>query len=102
MPDQSQVGDIEVRVNGMFDAAARSRGIHLRLAGRRFDDGWLYLVAEPARAGGHATEHARFMTEVERKLRADGFDQVLLVPAVPDYDGLVEVSRPDEAATHPA
>ena len=40
------------------------------------------------------------MTEVERSLHADGFDQVLLVPAVPDYDGLAETNgTPDGVRT---
>ena len=99
MPDQSQVPDIVKNVRALFDAA-RSRGIFLKLAGKRLDDDWLYLVAEPARAGGDAVDYAKFMTEVERTLRKQGFDQVLLVPTVPDYDGLVAVPEPDaEPAT---
>ena len=101
MPDKTQVDEIVTNVRAMF-SAARSRDIHLRLAGQQLDDDWLYLVAEPTRAGEDASDHARFMTEVERALRKDGFDQVLLVPALPDYDGLVDAPDTGEKASSPA
>jgi hypothetical protein len=63
----------------------------LRLAASRFDDGWLYLVVEPVQNGERASQHAHLMTEIERTLQKEGFEQVLLVPAVPAHAGLTEV-----------
>ena len=38
------------------------------------------------------------MTEIERTLRAEGYDQVLLVPAVPEHAGLINVPKDPPAA----
>jgi len=75
-------------------SAAQTRGIHLRLTGYRWDDGWLYLVVEPTQKGERASQHAHFMTEIERTLLKEGHDQVLLVPAVPEHAGLTDVPPP--------
>ena len=79
-------------------ADARRRGVHLRLAGSRYDDGWLYLVVAPAKPGDRASDHARLMTQIERTLLKEGHDQVLLVPSLPEHDGLIDVPEPEEAA----
>jgi hypothetical protein len=63
----------------------------LRLAATRFDDGWLYLVVEPVQKGERASQHAHLMTEIERTLQKEGYEQVLLVPAVPEHAGLTDV-----------
>lgn len=76
---------------------AMARGVHLKLTGSRFDDEWLYLVVAPARPEERASQHAHLMTEIERKLLEEGYDQVLLVPAVPEHAGLGEV--PEEKGT---
>ena len=61
---------------------------------RRFDDEWLYLVVEPTQPGQRASQQAHFMTEIERTLQKEGFDQVLLVPAIPEHAGLTNVPPP--------
>ena len=76
----------------LFDAMAD--GVHLELTGARFDDEWLYLVVAPARKDERASKHAHLMTQIERRLFDEGYDQVLLVPAVPEHAGLVDL--PDE------
>ena len=73
-------------------SSAQSRKINLRLSGYLYDDGWLYLVVEPTGQGERASQHAHFMTEIERTLQKEGFDQVLIVPAVPEHAGLVDIS----------
>ena len=90
MPKQSDVPEILKRVGQMISEAGR-RGIHLRLAGSRFDDDWLYIVVEPTTGGQRASEYAHFMTQIERELQKNGFDQILIVPAVPEHTGLVDV-----------
>ena len=74
-------------------AEAETQGVHLRLAAHRFDDGWLYLVVEPTQKGERASQHAHRMTQIERTLRGEGYDQVLLVPAVPEHADLMNVQE---------
>lgn len=54
------------------------------MTGQKLDDDWLYIAVEPSRPGVRASEHANFMSKVERELRAAGDDNVLLVPALED------------------
>jgi hypothetical protein len=59
-------------------------GIHLKVASHKLDDDWLYIVVVPSKTGVRASEYANYMSKVERELRADGADHVLLVPALED------------------
>lgn len=93
MPTEQQIPAVTRRVQELI-AAAQARAVHLRLTGYRFDDGWLYLIVEPTRPGERASQHAHFMTETERALQAEGYDQVMLVPAVPEHSGLTAVPPP--------
>ena len=91
MPAQADIPTVVARVHAML-REAESEGVHLRLAGHRFDDGWLYLVVEPTVAGERASQHAHLMTRIERSLLSEGHDQVLLVPEVPEHAGLLDVA----------
>ena len=93
MPIQQHKAAIIKRVQELL-SNAKDQGIHLRLTGSRLDDEWLYMVVEPTKQGERASQHARFMTQIERTLQKEGFDQVLLVPAVPEHAGLTEVPPP--------
>ncbi len=93
MPNEIEISTVTKRVQEMI-AAAKADGVHLRLTGYRFDDGWLYLVVEPTQQGQRASQHAHLMTQIERTLQKEGFDQVLLVPAVPEHAGLTDVPPP--------
>lgn len=62
--------------------AAERDGIYLTLDGHKQDDEWLYIVVLPNRPGVRASDHARTMAQIERDLRAQGDDKVLLVPAL--------------------
>lgn len=86
MPTEQQVPAIVARVQNLLNDA-EPQGVHLRLSGRRFDDDWLYLTVEPTRPNERASQHARSMTTIERQLLAEGYDQVLIVPAVPEHVG---------------
>lgn len=93
MPAEKDQKIIVDRVRQLLSDAT-ARGVHLELTGSRYDDDWLYLVVAPARKDERASQHAHLMTEIERKLLDEGYDQVLIVPAVPEHAGLVDV--PDE------
>ena len=59
---------------------AERYGVHLKITGEKLDNDRLYAVAEPSRAGVRASDHASFMSKIERELRVDGGENVLLVP----------------------
>jgi hypothetical protein len=49
---------------------------------KSYDDDWLYIVVIPKTSGVRASDHARLMSQIERELREQGDDRVLLVPAL--------------------
>jgi hypothetical protein len=65
-------------------ADGEREGIHLKVTGEKLDDDWLYIVVVPSKPGVRASEYANFMSKIERELRADGHENVLLVPALDD------------------
>lgn len=83
MPTTQRITDIVEKVRHRL-AAAEQDGIYLKVVADKLDDDWLYIVVVPSRPGVRASEHANFMAQVERDLRAAGDDQVLLVPALQD------------------
>ena len=52
------------------------------------------VTPAPAQKDERASQHAHLMTEIERTLLDEGYDQVLLIPAVPEHAGLIDV--PDD------
>src|SRR4051812_13532926 len=92
MPTGKDQQTIIARVRQLL-VEAETQGVHLDLAAHRFDDDWLYLVVTPTKKGERAPQHAHLMTQIERKLRGEGYDQVLLVPAVPEHAGLIDVPK---------
>ena len=83
MPTTQQITDIVEQVRQRLADAERDN-IFLRVTGYKPDDDWLYITVEPSRPGVRASEHASFMSKIERELREQGSDQVLLVPALTD------------------
>ena len=83
MPVATDTNIIKEKVRDYL-VKARRDGVYLRLVDERFEDNWLYLIIAPEQGGGRASEHARLMARIERDLRAQGYDQVLLVPARAD------------------
>lgn len=83
MPTTQEIAGIVDKVRDRL-AAAEGEGIHLKVAGEKLDDDWLYVVVVPSRPGVRASDHADLMARIERGLRADGDANVLLVPALQD------------------
>ena len=92
MPAENEIQTIVARVKQLL-VDGEAQGVHLRLTGFRYEDLWLYLVVEPTQAGERASQHAHFMTRIERTLHSEGYDQVLIVPAVPEHSGLMDVPQ---------
>lgn len=83
MPTMQQVDPIVKKVEQLL-AQAQANGIYLKVSGSKLDDDWLSIVVVPSRPGIRALDHAEVMSQIERELRAQGDDQVLLVPALED------------------
>ncbi|HZL34173.1 MAG TPA: hypothetical protein VFC78_02615 [Tepidisphaeraceae bacterium] len=83
MPTTQQITDIVEKVRKRL-ADGEQQGIHLKIVSDKLDDDWLYIVVVPSQAGVRASEYANFMSKIERELRAQGDDNVLLVPALED------------------
>lgn len=81
MPTTQQVSEIVEKVRHRL-ADAEREGVHLKVASEKLDDDWLYVVVVPSKPGIRASDHARLMSQIERELREQGDDQVLLVPAL--------------------
>lgn len=78
MPTEGQIPAIRQEIERRIEA----RHIPLQIEGHKLDDGWLTVVVVPTQSGIRASEYAEFMSEVERQLRGQGYDEVVLVPAL--------------------
>ena len=83
MPTMDQTSAIVDKVLRRL-ADGEREGIQLKVTGDKLEDDWLYIVVVPSKPGVRASEYANFMSKIERELRADGHDNVLLVPALDD------------------
>jgi adenylosuccinate lyase len=81
MPTTHQVSDVVDKVKAKLTEAKRE-GVHLEVTSEKLEDDWLYIVLAPTKAGERASDHARLMSRIEKELRKDGDDKVLLVPAL--------------------
>jgi len=80
---QQQAIDIVNKVKSRL-AEAEAQGIHLHVIDHKLDDDWLSITVVPSRPGVRASEYANYMSKIERELRAEGDDNVILVPALQD------------------
>jgi hypothetical protein len=83
MPTAAQVPGIVADVTRRLQAAA-AQGVPLKISGQTLEGDWLYVVVIPTQAGVRASDHAATMSRIERDLKAQGTDKVLLVPALED------------------
>ncbi len=70
------------RVQKGLDAKRASTGVALFVPddGYRHEDGLLVVLAAPAKSGIRAFDYVRVLGDVEDELRAEGIDNVVLVP----------------------
>ena len=88
MPIASATPEIRTRVEELLKAA-ENKGVFLKVTRDHFDEtdhGWYTIEVDSFRPDGSVTEEASTMTKVERALRKEGYDQVMLVPKHPLYD----------------
>jgi hypothetical protein len=83
MLDAQQIPDIVNRIKNRLKDAEQE-GIYLKFISNKLDDDWLYIVLAPSKLGVRASDHANFMSKIERELRVDGIGNVILVPELTD------------------
>lgn len=81
MPTKEQVPAIVAEVRRRLDDMEK-QGVYLKIVSDKLDDGWLYVVVMPSRPGMRASDHARIMSQIEREMRKQGTDRLLLVPTL--------------------
>ena len=83
MPTQAQVPEIVAEVRQRLDEVAK-QGVHLQVVSEKLEDGWLYIVVTPTQPGVRGSDHAHVMSQIEREMRKQGTDRLLLVPTLED------------------
>jgi hypothetical protein len=66
MPTLEQVPEIVEDIRRRLQTAA-AQGVSLRVSSEKLEDDWLYVVVIPTVAGVRASDHARFMSQIERE-----------------------------------
>jgi hypothetical protein len=82
--DKRQIEQMQALVQKKLNARRDLAG-QLNVVGSMQDeDGWLYFVVSPAKAGVRAYDYAKALSDVQLELRDEGIEQVLLAPEMPD------------------
>jgi hypothetical protein len=86
MRTPKDIQDILRQVRSKLDAQKIQKGVALQVAKDGFveDDDWLSVVVSPAAKGIRAYDYVEILGQVEKELRDDGVDHVVLVPAMAD------------------
>ena len=72
--------EIQIRIGAMKNISDLQ--LQVPVDGYLEDDEWLNVVVTPAKSGVRAYEYVEALSQLEKGLRASGFDHVLLVPAI--------------------
>ena len=81
-----EVNQILKQVQAHLDAKRDATGIALAVpkGGYHADDGWLTIIVSPAAKGIRAYDYVEALSDVEKELREEGLEQIVLVPAMAD------------------
>lgn len=84
--DQNEIDGIVRKVRARLETLSANRRVDLALEDRdyREEDELLYLNVISKRAGIRPSDYAELMAQIEKELRGEHIDNVLLVPAVPE------------------
>lgn len=84
--DAQQVEQVIEFTRCRLSELCRERNIPLELEERDYkvEDEWLTLIVTPTQPGVRASDYCDLMEEIEREMREQGWDNVLILPAVPD------------------
>ena len=83
---QNQIQSLVQQARQELQKRAQSGGVALKIDndGYRVDDDWLYIVVSPTKPGIRAYDYVEMLSDVERSLKQQGANKVLLVPALAD------------------
>lgn len=86
MMTQEDVPLVLDRVRRLLAEKQAAEGVHLAIDDReyRLEDDWLYVIVSPTDPGTRALVYADALSQIEKQLRREHFDHVLLVPSSPD------------------
>jgi streptomycin 6-kinase len=79
------VSTVVNRVRRKLNVLRETKGISLQVLDRDYhlEDGWLCILVI-AQCGIRATEYANIVCNLEKTLRAENFENVLIMPASPN------------------
>lgn len=82
---ESQINNAVAEAQKQLEAIKSENDVPIALNDKHdFQDGWLYIMVKPTGTGIRSSDYADAMGAVEKKLWNAGFDEVLLVPVLPD------------------
>lgn len=84
--NQSEIDGIVRKVQDRLHSLSADRGVDLDLEDRAYreEDDWLYLNVVSKASGVRPSDFAELLAQIEKELRGEHIDNVLLVPAVPE------------------
>lgn len=84
MLTMDRIPDIISMIKIRLQSAQASKSAHLAVTDNawKLEDEWLYVTVHPTVKGERASDYADLMMEVEKDLRGNGIENVLLVPAI--------------------
>jgi hypothetical protein len=86
MRTQAEIDAILTEVRARLDTKRRATGVDLRVPqdGYLQNDDWLNVIVTPTAQGMRAYEYVDALSDLEKELRDNGIEHVLLVPALAD------------------
>lgn len=86
MITHSEIPAVIKDIENRLIAKGRERKIILKVEDQDYhlEDDWLYVTVAPDQKGIRPYDYAELLGEVEKELRSEGIDNVLLVPVIPD------------------
>ena len=83
---KERIDEILDIVQSKLDERTRPQGVELRVDRHdsKLEDDWLYIVVTSPVPKVRPSIYSEWFSEVEKELREEDIDHVLLIPAVPD------------------
>lgn len=81
-----EVSGVVDKVRELLSRLGKDRSVVLELEDQdyKLEDEWLYLCVTSKKPGIRASDYAELLADIEKELRDQQIDNVLLVPAVAD------------------
>ncbi len=82
----AQIPQILEKIRIRLAQRGHEQGLDLRVEDRdyKLEEDWLYVCVYPAGGGIRPYDYAEILSDIERELRDEDADNVLIVPTIPD------------------